>query len=533
MARACRRKDSTFETSQVKSVFLYGKPNKVKLNLLSCMQQKFCELANENIRIICKTDGLLLQLVKNDKKDSAVRKLEKQSRPAGLNSAFCQAAFDYAFTRLSNRLNTIRKDMYAEDQTIFTQSKVLFAMSLMEQPKEEMSAVMKELANGKIGFYKDCADTLDSMDKDEFRFLMQEFMDSYAVHAMEYRIPHISRAEVPLDSRLMKIEESANIKAPYVISVTDPFNRNKRFAVPLNTSRHSLHKIKSNKMAGSVSVCIKNGKLHIGWAYTRSMKQPKTSVVRGVDTGITDVFHTSDGKAIGSMKPVLDFYHNTVEPSFAGLSDLRNKKRSVSHYLRHHKDLPEDVRRSLIQKMDRLDYMMQTMDAPYRKKRRYYGMLDREIHKSVTGYMDGLKRDTFTVIERLDIKEFKKSRKVNGMFSCFARGKTQEALMKALNWKGYDFVEVAPEFTSQVCPVCGNLDSANRDGKRFKCICCGHEDDADHVGNINIRERAVNKDLMDICEKHRYGNGLQNALKDYYMEQNEIFKKQHPQGMVS
>ena len=61
MARACRRKDSTFETSQVKSVFLYGKPNKVKLNLLSCMQQKFCELANENIRIICKTDGLLLQ----------------------------------------------------------------------------------------------------------------------------------------------------------------------------------------------------------------------------------------------------------------------------------------------------------------------------------------------------------------------------------------------------------------------------------------------------------------------------------------
>ena len=39
--------------------------------------------------------------------------------------------------------------------------------------------------------------------------------------------------------------------------------------------------------------------------------------------------------------------------------------------------------------------------------------------------------------------------------------------------------------------------------------------------------------MMDICEKHRYGNGLQNALKDYYMEQNEIFKKQHPQGMVS
>lgn len=537
MARAYRRKDSTFETSPVKSVFLYGEPNKAKLHLLSRMQQRFCELANENIRTICETDGLFLQLVKNDKKDSVVRKLEKQFRPAGLNSAFCQAAFDYAFTRLSNRINTIRKDMYAEDQTIFTQSKVLFAMSLMRQSKKEMSAVMKDLANRKngrnISFYKDCADTLDSLDEDEFRFLMQELVDSYAVHTAEYRIPHISRTEVPLDSRLMRIEESADIKAPYVISVTDPFNRNKRFIVPLNTSRHSLHKIKSNKMAGSVFVCVKNGNLRVGWAYTRSVKQPKTSVIRGVDTGITDVFHTSDGNAIGSMKPVLDFYHSTVEPSFAGLSDLRNKKRSISHYLRHHKALPEDVRRSLIQKMDRLDEMMQTMNAPYRKKRRYYGLLDQEIRKSVTGYMDGLKRDTLTVIERLDIKEFKKSRKVNGMFSCFARGKTQEALMRALNWKGYDFIEVAPEFTSQVCPVCGNLDRANRDGKKFRCTCCGYEDDADHVGSINIRERAVNKDLMDICEKHRCGKGLQNALKGYYMEQNKRFKKQHPQGMVS
>lgn len=156
-----------------------------------------------------------------------------------------------------------------------------------------------------------------------------------------------------------------DIKCPVTsFLMTDPFNRNQRFTIPLNTSRHFLHKIKSNKMAGSVSVCIKSGKLRVGWAYTRSMKQPKTSVVRGVDTGITDVFHTSDGNAIGSMKPVLDFYHSTVEPSFAGLTDLRNKKRSISHYLRHHKDLPEDVRRSLIQKMDRLDYMMQTMNAP-------------------------------------------------------------------------------------------------------------------------------------------------------------------------
>lgn len=34
----------------------------------------------------------------------------------------------------------------------------------------------------------------------------------------------------------------------------------------------------------------------------------------------------------------------------------------------------------------------------------------------------------------------------------FARGKAQETLMKTLNWKGFDFMEVAPDYTSQICP---------------------------------------------------------------------------------
>ncbi|MBS6580685.1 MAG: hypothetical protein KH357_13880 [Clostridiales bacterium] len=81
------------------------------------------------------------------------------------------------------------------------------------------------------------------------------------------------------------------------------------------------------------------------------------------------------------------------------------------------------MRRSLIKKMDRLERMIQTAEAPYRKKRCYYARLDHEIKKSVTTYVDSISKDTLTAIEKLDIKEFNKSRKVNGMFSTFARGK--------------------------------------------------------------------------------------------------------------
>ena len=121
-------------------------------------------------------------------------------------------------------------------------------------------------------------------------------------------------------------------------------------------------------MAGMVSISMKpNGCLKVDWNCQRSIHQPKTARNVGVDVGISDTLHTSDRKAIGSMKPVIDFYHDKVETSFAFLSAMRNKKRHISHYLKRHKNLPEDVRRSLIQKMDKLDQMIQRADAPYRK----------------------------------------------------------------------------------------------------------------------------------------------------------------------
>ncbi len=108
------------------------------------------------------------------------------------------------------------------------------------------------------------------------------------------------------------------------------------------------------------------------------------------------------------------FAQSKVLPAFAELANLRNKKRKIKHFLRKH-DLPEDVRRSLIQKMDRLEQMIQTVKAPYRKKRCYYAQLDHEIKKSVTAYVDSISKDTLTAIERLDIKEFNKSRKMNAI----------------------------------------------------------------------------------------------------------------------
>ena len=522
MPTARKKKNSSFQTTITKSVFLYGRPNKEKLAMLQQMQNSYTALVNRDIELLEQNPSIVLQLVKNDKKDPEMRKFEKVIRPEGINSAFCQNAFDAAVVQISNRLNNIRLDLLSEGMGIFAGSKVLFAMSVMGCSKQKMEETMHQIEGT---FYKDCVKTLNELSEKEFSDLQMEFQERYASKSLEYRIPTLRFVSVPLDSRLMKIEQSTDTKMPCVIMITNPLKTRQRITIPLNTSSHSLHKISCNRMAGTVLMQIRKGKLRIGWSYDSTRQQPATTSCIGVDTGISDCFHTSDGRAIGSMSLIIDFYHEEVEPAFAELASLRNKKRKIKHFLRKH-DLPEDVRRSLIKKMDRLEQMLQTAKAPHRKKRCYHAQLDHEIKRSVTTYVDSISKDTLTVIERLDIKEFNKSRKVNGMFSAFARGKLQRKLLEALNQKGCDFFEVAPDFTSQVCPICSNLNAENRHAKGFCCTCCGYQDDADHVGAVNIRNRASDKKLLEVCREHQYSHkNLQNAIRIVYEKRHIAYEK--------
>ena len=106
-AKSKKEKNSSFQTTITKSVFLYGRPNKEKLVILQQMQNSYTALINRDIDLLEKNPDIVLQLVKNDKKDPQMRKLEKAIRPEGINSAFCQNAFDAAVVQVSGRLNNI------------------------------------------------------------------------------------------------------------------------------------------------------------------------------------------------------------------------------------------------------------------------------------------------------------------------------------------------------------------------------------------------------------------------------------------
>lgn len=77
MPKARKKKNSSFQTTITKSVFLYGRPNKEKLVILQQMQNSYTALINRDIDLLEKNPDIVLQLVKNDKKDPQMRKLEK------------------------------------------------------------------------------------------------------------------------------------------------------------------------------------------------------------------------------------------------------------------------------------------------------------------------------------------------------------------------------------------------------------------------------------------------------------------------
>ena len=67
--------------------------------------------------------------------------------------------------------------------------------------------------------------------------------------------------------------------------------------------------------------------------------------------------------------------------------------------------------------------------------------------------------------------------------------------------------------------------TVNRSDKSFKCQYCGYEADADYVGALNIKARAEDKEIIDVCEKYKYNHDeMQKHIKMVYHTRNEKYK---------
>ena len=81
--------------------------------------------------------------------------------------------------------------------------------------------------------------------------------------------------------------------------------------------------------------------------------------------------------------------------------------------------------------------------------------------------------------------------------------------------RNYDIAvsTVHSSYTSKMCPICGCIDDGNRlTQEDFRCVECGHSDNADHNAAVNIRNRATVAVLRNKLLK-QLGNGAYEPKK--------------------
>lgn len=67
----------------------------------------------------------------------------------------------------------------------------------------------------------------------------------------------------------------------------------------------------------------------------------------------------------------------------------------------------------------------------------------------------------------------------------------QQYIRYKAEWSGVPVKTVDAEYTSQRCPLCGSSENTVRNGHRFKCPDCNHQDHADRNATLNIAFRGV------------------------------------------
>ena len=71
-------------------------------------------------------------------------------------------------------------------------------------------------------------------------------------------------------------------------------------------------------------------------------------------------------------------------------------------------------------------------------------------------------------------------------------GDVRQKIAYKAQWRGGRMEEVSAAYTSQTCHACGYIDKANRKTQaKFKCVACGHEDNADVNAAKNILEKGL------------------------------------------
>ncbi|MBO0722216.1 MAG: transposase [Blastocatellia bacterium] len=274
-----------------------------------------------------------------------------------------------------------------------------------------------------------------------------------------------------LDNSLYKVFETAQRQG---ISISG-LERGDRIHIPLEGL---------GEIIGNIRVVLLPESRRMEFHITREIKVLKAASeeVMALDVGITEVFADDEGNLYGQKMG------EVLREASVKLND-KGRKRNKLHVVRK-KYLGQGKKK----KARNIRKYNLGGKALRERKRLAKITIENQINRATT---EALKKrqPKVVVTEKLNIRGPAKSKEISRRVSYWHRRALKERIEFKASAAGCRREQVNPAYTSQVCPSCGYLDKANRQGDRFQCRKCRHAGHADVIAAINLKARMNDREI--------------------------------------
>lgn len=244
--------------------------------------------------------------------------------------------------------------------------------------------------------------------------------------------------------------------------------KGKRIAIPLTGK---------GVIEGNITLVIDDKDIFIHVAQKMlPLKKLSQEPVEAVDFGYSEVMTDTAGYRYGMQFGKI----------LTKTCDERNKKMQKRHKL--HAIHKKQIKKYSKKQAKIFKYNLGVKKLNKKSKQRKIS-LEREINTAINDLLKN-KKPSILITEDLSHNfSYNKPKSINRKLSSWLRGKLQERVVFKALAEGFRHEQVNPAYGSQTCFCCDFVNYKNRNGDRFKCLNCGHEDISDRVAAMNYLKR--------------------------------------------
>lgn len=247
----------------------------------------------------------------------------------------------------------------------------------------------------------------------------------------------------------------------------DLLSKGKRLVIPL---------MGKQKIEGNLTIVVNKDDFEIHLSQELKEVHSSKGLVEAVDFGYSEVMTDTEGNRYGKQLGTI----------LTKQVQQRHKKMQKRHRIHAHEKKLRKAKAAKAVRIRKYNLGYKKLNNSTKKAQ---ASCEREINTAINEIIKE-KNPSLLITEDLRrLFTYNKSKNMNRKLSCWVRGKIQDRVSFKALAEGFRHEQVNPAYGSQICPFCDFVDQRNRNGDKFKCLHCRHEDASDRIAVLNYARR--------------------------------------------